>query len=380
MSALTSRRNQGLSYLGYAANLYRTQPRIFNRLASEAGRMARTQYNNYRSNTIGTTRPRNGSLRRGQRSKSYRSAKRNYKASKKRYKKAKKVQNTKKSGKLVKRPMYAQQKPKDCCQLATHTRRSVEFAKYGGTVDKVTYHLHDFCTSTILNSKMSEFRMVDNTATSAPFYVNKNPSAVTGTSNQITVKGIHASITIQANYGLGAWTDVYCLTPKVDSSILPHTRFTDGMDKQSWDADAYKQDERSAWLTDANDFNDAWTIKQHTRVWIAPGASKTLHCNIKQFEYDPAFEADHALTYTKSSRAACWVTRLCGGMGHHGLTPDLISSCSTRLDVMFETKYVFEYDAGEQLNDFSTDYTGGTPGGGVVTHRPTTTQQGLTGP
>ncbi len=172
----------------------------------------------------------------------------------------------------------------------------------------------------------------------------------TGTfSRKFGVHALHSKLTIRANYQVPGKVTVYLLQPKVDTSIDPISAMTTGLADQGNPSVTSP----SIYPTDSDNFRDLWSIVYSKSIVLQPGQERTFTSNEKPFEYDPSLFDTHGLTFQKAARAKRWLIRTTGILAHDSTTGGLVGLNAFDADIFTESKYVFKYDAGTNLNDFT---------------------------
>jgi len=83
-----------------------------------------------------------------------------------------------------------------------------------------------------------------------------------------------------------------------------------------------------------------------------PGQSLSLSHNLGSFTCDPAFFDLHNLDFQTDFKGCSILYRIEGVCGHD-TAADQQGILPAGIDIVAEMKYVIEYDAGTDLNDFS---------------------------
>lgn len=231
---------------------------------------------------------------------------------------------------------------------ATHTYRTNFTGDLFSGESNCTYTSIRYNSSTLIETALAGLR----------YYDPANPDTLVsagggdGTySRRFGVHELYGKLHLRNNYTVPAKCTIYLLKPKVDTSIDPVTAFTQGMTDQN-NPDTTSE---LIYMTDSDQFNELWSIVKSKSVTIKAGGEFTMSHSEKPFEYDPAFFDSHQLAYQNVSRSKRWVVRMHGVLSHDTAQPleQGLSNCG--MDYSSFTKFVFKYDAGCSLNDFTID-------------------------
>lgn len=183
---------------------------------------------------------------------------------------------------------------------------------------------------------------------------------------EIYVKSSVYSLRVANNYQVPCEVRLYALRPKIDTNIAPATAFTNGLTDQL----APSATSCLVYPTDSQQFNDVWRIEKSMVKRLQPGQVMDMSFAIKPFQYDFAFADAHASDYQPKMNGFFWGIRVEGPLGHD-TTADEQGTLQAGVDWFADEKYVFEYDAGKDLNDFYvTDGSNTFTNGGVVSSKP----------
>ncbi len=199
--------------------------------------------------------------------------------------------------------------------------------------------------------------------------------ASTGTySREIFIKDIRSRILVRNNYLIPVKIRIYCLGPKDDTNIAPLTQYTSGM------ADQGNPSTLSPLihLTDSDLFNDTWNILSSKATTLGPGREFSVSHGTGEFYYDPSVADTHTVQYQKKWKAFVWVIRIEGTLQHPNDGTNEYAIGVGGIDFYIDSKFVFNYDAGVNLNDFTIlDNSDATfsSGTGVCTNMPISDNQ-----
>ena len=302
---------------------------------SEAGRIARSYYNNYNTMPRSTT---SGARKYYTKSK----YKRTNKYSKKR-KGKKKTSLKRKVAKLTK-------KVND--NLAKHVHRRTEVAQI--PINANQQSMNDF-----VGNRASYIQ--DATANLRYHDPSDNTVQVMNLSNlieaqKIFVSNLYMQIQVTNNSSAPCVVKIYGMAPKVDSSTAPASAYTTGMPKQTDDTTGtYSTVSPNSELTDCNFLQDLWTIKITRKKKLMPGRTMIVSYAYGGFTYDPSQFDSQTDNFQKAHRAFIWSVRGIGQLAHDTTNKSDIGHANVYLDVKRYIKYTFEYEAGVTLDDYSTN-------------------------
>lgn len=255
--------------------------------------------------------------------------------------------------------------------IATHTFRQRNTASMR-ILENVSEH-RDFLGEALsrtsaLQAAMANFRYWD-PATQA--LVVANPSA--GTQAQdIRFKSIHKKIGIFNNYQVPCQVTVYATLPKQQTSITPTGAFVLGMADQGNPTISLS----NIYLTDSDQFKESWKIVKSMTRRLLPGGHMSMSHNAKAFDFDPAYFDTHAFDFIPEYTNIVWVVRLEGVLGHDSVVTTEEGNLPAGVDIVFDTKFVMNYDAGQDLNDYSiNDGSSDFTNIGLVSNKPVSDNQ-----
>jgi len=230
---------------------------------------------------------------------------------------------------------------------ATHTHRvSNTNRAICGAASTVGYLQMDAFTPARIESAISNLRYYDpaNPATLV------TASGILGTfQRKFGIHQMYSKVVVRNNYRVPAKVTIYCLRPKVDTSITPQIAFTNGM------ADQGNPTTNRTMLhyTDSDQFRELWTIEKSKSFELTPGHERSMTVSQSAFEYDPALGDVHALTYRRGTHTKVFVVRIEGVLCHDASVSTEQGKAPAAVDVSVESKFVIKYDAGTNLNDIS---------------------------
>ncbi len=252
--------------------------------------------------------------------------------------------------------------------MATHTHRKRVTSRLLNTQNVATYSSHNEQSQSTIEAAMAAFRYynpaVPGTLTTA--------DASTGTySRDIYVKSITSKLTIRNNYQIPCRIKVYCVRPKSDTNVTGLTQFTNGMTDQGNPSAASPL----IHLTDSDQFNEQYSIVKSIGKVLAAGQICSLSHYVKPFYYDPSNYDSHTLAYQTKFKAFQFIVRLEGVLAHD-TAADEQGFSNSGIDILVDTKWVFQYDAGVNLNDFSiADSSDSFTNAAVITNKPVADNQ-----
>lgn len=244
---------------------------------------------------------------------------------------------------------------------ATHTHRYRAVARVLSSVNSVTQTAFSTGSITSLETAMANLRFFD-PGTNA--LVTADPS--TGTYQRDILCNVNTKMTLRNNYQTPADVRLYFCRPKADTSISPTSAFTNGLTDQGNPSSSSPV----MYLTDSQQFKELWSIEASKKVILEPGEMCSLSYYIKDFEYDFASSDAHSLAHQRRYNGYSWVIRIVGVLGHD-TTLDEQGFLQCGVDAVQDVTYVFKYDAGKDLNDYSiSDNSSTFTNGGVVSSKP----------
>ncbi len=251
---------------------------------------------------------------------------------------------------------------------ATHTHRYLECNENECAANATNYATIDAFTIAKLEGALANLRYynpaVPGTLTTA--------DGSTGSYNRnFYFKSTTSSIKFRNNYETVCNFRVYCCVPRHDTSITPAGAMTNGLTDQG----APTASSTVIYPTDSEQFRALWTIKKSWTKTLSAGSYFTCSYANKPFFYDPSNTDSHALAYQSVYGGLTWFVRIQGepshasGAGSAGL-------CAAGYDYWMRNTFKIVYDAGTNLEDYSTSesVTGGTL---LLSNKPVVEQQGF---
>lgn len=231
--------------------------------------------------------------------------------------------------------------------LANHTRRHRDAVAQSVGPNVSDTHEQFITTKSNLLVACNEFRYYDPADPANPL----EAAAALGTYHRdISCLGTHTKITVKANYQFPVDISVYLLVPKRDHSIDPVDAWAAGLSSQG---DGLLTTNIQMHPTDSAQFNSLWTIKKSIHKILQPGKTLVGTYNHAKFNFDPQLLAAHPDAYQRKYGCCMWMTTIRGVLGHAS-DGGSIGITNSAVDILYDTKYRFEYDGGFNANDFST--------------------------
>lgn len=155
---------------------------------------------------------------------------------------------------------------------------------------------------------------------------------------------------------------VYCLRPKQKTNKLPTTAYSEGLaDQAGFGASPPSVTSPLMHVTDIDLFNKNWAIENSVSRTLTAGQSITLSCHEQKIKYNPAIIDSHAQIFRPDLKNRTFLVRIEGGILAHGSSPTTtVGRTQSGVDIEVDQKYVIRYDAGVELNDFTTSDGSGT--------------------
>lgn len=228
--------------------------------------------------------------------------------------------------------------------LAMCTYKYSETGKVNCSASQVTYTMFNGLTMAQLETSLSSLRFYDPGING--LVANSDVSGAY--SRNLYIQSIYTKITCRNNYRVPAVLDIYCVTPKKDTSIPAPTAMTNGYTDQNNPSTTTTL----MYPTDSDQFNDLWSINDHKRVHLAQGRECVVKFNKKGFHYDPSDYDTHNLTYQRRYGSHIYLVRIQGVLGHDSVVTTEQGLAPAGVDVGLEKIIKIRYDAGKKLNDF----------------------------
>ncbi len=243
-------------------------------------------------------------------------------------------------------------------ELATHTFRLRETQYQTCGHGLAAYYTTDGLNATNIEAAITQFRYFDPNVPGTLDVANR----ASGTySRDIWVDSVHSKFEMVNNYTVPIKIKLYLVRPKSATSLTP----TQAMDGGLADQQAPANRSPISFPTDAELFNQTYAVIKSWNVWLKVGAHKKFTHSVGGFQYNAAEFDSEAASYQPRHKAFHWYTRLVGPIAHSTTTNSEIGNNQAAVDVVHSMKYVFKYDAGVELNDFThtdnarvSDFTG----------------------
>lgn len=214
-----------------------------------------------------------------------------------------------------------------------------------------------------LDDQLQWLSYYDQSAPATPIVVDGR----TGTyKKDFLYKSYGSKIILRNNYQVPCEITLYCVEPKVDTSITPATAFTNGLT----DVGAPSASSALVYPTDSPQFRDLWNVCRSKKMILSPGQMYSDSMYHKNKQYDPSLFDSHALVYQKPFGCHQWLIRITGCIAHD-TTATEIGLAGAGIDVILDKKYEISYAAGIDLTvirvtDDSSVFTNGAVQSQVV--------------
>lgn len=156
---------------------------------------------------------------------------------------------------------------------------------------------------------------------------------------------IYAKLTAVNNYQVPVKVKLYVVSPREDTSIAPHTAFTNGLT----DVGAPTSTSPLLDLSDSPEFLKLWKIESNIKKVLMPGDTCTITHSVKDVMYDPAIYDSHALSFQGKFKNFVFVVRVVGVLSHDTTITTEQGLGPAGVDVIQTVKSVVDYDAGIDL-------------------------------
>lgn len=133
--------------------------------------------------------------------------------------------------------------------------------------------------------------------------------------------------------------------PKVDTNIAPSTAWTNGLTNVG----APSSTSTLIRMRDSLELFDLWTLRNHKHRVLQPGQVMKWSGGTRYFEYDPALNDDHALTYQRDSQSATFFSLMKGSPCHDTVDNTKVAYSAGYLDFILKTEITVLYEAGCKL-------------------------------
>jgi len=163
-------------------------------------------------------------------------------------------------------------------------------------------------------------------------------------SKSIRVK-LYSKINLRNNYVVPAKVDIYCVIPKVDTSISAVTAISNGFA----DIGGVDIDSSLMYPTDSPQFNQVWKIVKHTHFTLKAGGERTMNFSKPYFDYDPSLYDTHTELYQKNYGGHQYVIRVTGVLAHDSAVSTEEGFSKAGVDYTVVTTYTCRYAAGADI-------------------------------
>lgn len=252
--------------------------------------------------------------------------------------------------------------------MRTYRQRDVSFE--GSAVNTKEGLVITGLNTTLIETALANLRYWNE---SAGTWVDATPT--TTASQEMTIKRVSTKCVCRNNYQVPCMIEFYCCVPKDDTSINPYTAFTNGMTDQ----DNPSSTSSLLYLTDSDQFNDLWKIKNSVKKYLDVGEEVMLSYSMnKPFQYDPSLVDSHALEFQSKYAGHAYVVRVSGIIAHDSAVTTERGFTQSGVDVYKDLTVKVEYDSGgPSLNDFVVlDNSSTFTNGAVVSNKPVADNQG----
>lgn len=171
-------------------------------------------------------------------------------------------------------------------------------------------------------------------------------SGATGTYyRNFLFKSVRSTHTVSNNYQIPCKVTIYYCTVKDDTNINPITAFTDGI------ADASNAAATSVAISlkDSDEFNDLWRIAKQKTMVLQPGKTMSCTYGFNNMLYSPATYDSHTSSYQRRFKCFYVICRVQGILAHDSAANE-VGLCNGGVDVLWNTTYKVQYDAGGDIN------------------------------
>lgn len=180
-------------------------------------------------------------------------------------------------------------------------------------------------------------------------YVNK--SGVTGTDDKYFLfKSCCGKILIRNNYQLPCKVTVYRCAAKHAGTTNPAAAWGDGTTDNP--SGAISVTNALSYPTDSEYFRQFWKIDARKRVELQPGQEISDSFMTKSFRYYPGVYDESGDTYDPKYRSMVYLVIVEGVLGHDTVA-DQRSTLQGAIDVIYDTKYVIEYQGNQSFTNYS---------------------------
>lgn len=231
-------------------------------------------------------------------------------------------------------------------QLAKHTHRRRDVGTLRCAQRVIAMHNMDCGGSKVrIEAAMANLRFFDPATNSLVFQDPAN-----GTYQRDMCVEIHRKLSVRNNYNSTVKVKIYDCVPKDATALTPVTMYNNSLNDQGNPG----SDSPMMFVTDAEQLRDVWRVKLVSSKVLKNGQQCTVSSHQKDFQYQVATNDAHTTPYDKNQGGHLFLIRIEGVLAHDSLnstTQQALANCG--IDWMCDTTFIFRYDAGKGLNDFS---------------------------
>lgn len=232
-------------------------------------------------------------------------------------------------------------------QTAIHIHRDRQSARLIATPGSHALADYDFGGSiTSHEAAMANLRYF-NPATNT--LVTANPAI--GLFHRDINMSIFRKLTLTNNYQSRVEIRVYKCHVKSDTSNRSTQLYTSGITDQG----TAPTTSPLLYPTDSDNLTDIYSVKQVCKRVLCAGQTCVVTDMQKQFSYDFSVADVHPLLYQRKLGGFQWMVRVEGTLGHDNTAITQIGLLFGGVDLMFDTTYKFQYDAGKDIHEYSVN-------------------------
>lgn len=127
-------------------------------------------------------------------------------------------------------------------------------------------------------------------------------------------------------------------------------------------------------LTNSLDLRNTFACKRVKKKYLLPGQSCSAAKYHKAFDFNISTTSEHALAYQAKQGGHIWVVRIVGDIGHIPTDATAVGVMQGSVDVLYDTRFMFKYDAGKDLHDYSINDNAEADASAVCSQRVTDNQ------
>lgn len=243
--------------------------------------------------------------------------------------------------------------------LAELTFRQFDKARYFTSVNLQASDTAVGITTGLMESALAQLKYF-NPATNA--FVTA--SGISGTDQKtFHFKNIVSTIHLRNNYQQDVELVVYLCTPRSDTSIAPHTAWSNGIADDVGNVTSIA--DYGSLPTDYETFKDLWVTKRVINKVLSPGESTKVSNAVDDIKYDPSFVDTHPFDYQKKYKSFSWLVIL-KGCPSHDTAANQVGVGQAGLDVIRKTTMKISYNAGQNFTYIYMVKNFDTPTNGFV--------------